>query len=95
MLFSESSAGCTLDLSKEDFNLDILFKQLFMYNWPWRCIHILYGWSLNFMTYHLLRKVQAPSQAYSPLDHLNLSAESYHRQSPAQKELETVGLSTP
>jgi len=48
MLFPESSAGCTLDLSKEDFNLDILFKQLFMYNWPWRCIHILYGWSLKF-----------------------------------------------
>jgi len=25
----------------------ILFKQLYMYNWPRRIIHILYGWSLT------------------------------------------------
>ena len=24
----------------------ILFRQLYMYNWPRRIIHILYGWSL-------------------------------------------------
>jgi hypothetical protein len=24
-----------------------LFKQLYMYKWPRRIIHILYGWSIN------------------------------------------------
>ena len=58
----------------------ILFKQLYMYNWPRRIIHILYGWSLT----HHYGKPSYPQLVAEMVALMGIPPESFLLRSPSE-----------